>query len=349
MDITKIDPNFAEKHLPDGTALDFYPATDPIFDLRGVYHDGNSYTRMPTDVARSVSAGVTALHRNTSGGRIRFYTDSPTVTVAAVSDLVTGMPHFTHIGANGFDLYLDGKPQGAFYAFWRQEGDVHYLLASKVLNHPGEVEIYFPLYANVVDLRIGVERGSTVAPTERRYAVDLPMVFYGSSITQGGCATRAGMSYEAILCRELNLDFVNLGFSGNAKGEAEMADYVASLDMSAFVFDYDHNAWSAEYLLETHKPFFDTVRAAHPDIPIIILSAPKSDRSHEFNERLKIVRATYEAAALAGDENVCFLSGDDLLCGVGDEGLVDNCHPTDLGFWAMANALLPVVKRALDL
>lgn len=349
MDLSKIDPNFAEKHLPKGTALDFYSATDPIFSLAGVYHDGTSYTRMPTEVARSVSEGVTALHRNTSGGRLRFRTDSPTVTVAAVSDFVSDMAHFTHIGANGFDIYLDGKSLGGFFAFWRKEGDLYYLLASKVLNHSGEVEIYLPLYANVVDLKIGVEVGSTLLPSERGYATEKPAVFYGSSVTQGGCATRAGMSYEAILCRELNLDFVNLGFSGNAKGEAEMADYVASLDMSAFIFDYDYNAWSAEYLYETHKPFFDTVRAAHPEIPIIIMSAPKVERDREYNERLKIVRSTYEAAAASGDKNVYFLSGDDLLKGVGSEGLVDNCHPTDLGFWAMASALIPVVKKALNL
>ena len=349
MDISKIDPNFAVKHLPEGTELDFYPATDELFGLCGVYHDGVSYTRMPTDIAKSVSAGVTALHRNTSGGRIRFYTDSPTVTLAAVSDLVTGMPHFTYIGANGFDLYLDGKPQGAFYAFWRQEGEHHYFLVSKTLATSGEVEIYFPLYANVLDLKIGVEKGSTVLPSQKGYAAEKPVVFYGSSVTQGGCATRAGMSYEAIACRALNLDFVNLGFSGNAKGEAEMADYIASLDMSLFVLDYDYNAWSPEYLRETHKPFFDTIRAAHPDLPIVIMSAPKFDKNRDFAERLNVVKSTYDTAIADGDKNVYLLTGDDLLRGVGDEGLIDNCHPTDLGFWSMANALLPVMKKALGL
>lgn len=349
MDISKIDPNFAVKHLPDGVEVDFHPATDDVFELRGVYHNGCSYTRMPTDVAESVSASVTALHRNTSGGRIRFYTDSSTITLAAISDMVTGMPHFTHIGANGFDLYLDGKPEGSFYAFWRQEGDLHYLLASKVLAHPGEVEIYFPLYANVIDLKIGLERGSSILPTGKVYAKEKPVVFYGSSVTQGGCATRAGMSYEAILCRGLDLDFVNLGFSGSAKGEAEMAEYIASLDMSAFVFDYDYNAWSVEHLRETHMPFFDIIRRAHPKIPIIMMSAPICDRNREFSQRLEIIRETYENALYCGDENVYFLTGDDLLSGVGNEGLIDHCHPTDLGFWSMASALLPVLKKALNL
>lgn len=349
MNLSEIDPNFAEKHLPEGTKLDFYPATDPIFGLAGIYHDGKSFTRMPTEVAESVSVGVTALHRNTSGGRIRFYTDSPTVTVAAVSDLVTGMPHFTYIGANNFDLYLDGKPLGGFYSFWRREGELHYLLVSKVLPHPGEVEIYFPLYANVIDAKIGLEVGSTLKKSENEYAKEKPVVFYGSSVTQGGCATRAGMSYQAILCRMLNLDFVNLGFSGNAHGEAQMAEYIASLDMSAFVLDYDYNAPTPEYLRETHKPFFDTVRLAHPDMPIILMTSPKYDRNREFNERAKVVIATYEAALAAGDKNVYLVTADDMFSEIGDEGLVDNCHPTDLGFWSMAHALLPVMKRALGL
>lgn len=349
MDLSKIDPNFAEKHLPDGIKLDFYSATDPVFGLSGIYHNGLSYTRMPTDVAKSVSAGVTALHRNTSGGRIRFYTDSPTVTVSAVSDMITGMPHFTHIGANGFDLYLDGKPQGSFYSFWRQEGELYYLSVSKVLAHAGEVEIYFPLYANVIDVKIGLETGSTLEKSSKKYANEKPVVFYGSSVTQGGCATRAGMSYEAILCRKLNLDFINLGFSGNAHGEAEIACYIASLDMSMFVFDYDYNARTAEHLLETHQPFFDIIRSAHPDIPIVLMSAPKFDRSRDFERRIEIIGDTYNTAIARGDNNVYFLTGDDLLGAVGDEGLVDNCHPTDLGFWNMANALLPVVRDALGL
>ena len=349
VDLSKIDPNFAVKHLPTGVQPDFYPATDPVFGLSGVYHDGTSYTRMPTDVANSVSAGVAALHRNTAGGRIRFYTDSPTLTLAAVSDLVTGMPHFTHIGANGFDLYLDGKPQGSFYAFWRQEGDLYYLLVSKVLSHPGEVEIYFPLYANVLDLKVGVEKGSVIQPTRTAFATEKPVVFYGSSITQGGCATRAGMSYEGIACRALGLDHINLGFSGNAKGEAEMAHYIATLDMSAFVFDYDHNARSAEHLCETHKPFFDIIRAAHPTIPIIMMSAPNCELNRDFAERLRVVRSTFDEARWAGDENVYFLSGEELLALSGNEGLIDNCHPTDLGFWSMAGALIPVLRQALKL
>ena len=349
MDITKIDKNFAIKHLPDDVELDFYPATDPIFDLRGVMLDDEGYTRMPREVATPISVGVAGLYRNTSGGRLRFYTDSPTITVAAVSDLVTGMPHFTHIGANGFDLYLDGKPQGSFYAFWRKDGDLNYLLVSKVLPHPGEVEIYLPLYANVTDLKIGLTKGSSIRPTAEKYATEKPVVFYGSSVTQGGCASRAGMSYEAILCRELNLDFVNLGFSGSAKGEARMAEYIASLDMSAFVLDYDYNAHTPEYLAETHRPFFDTVRAAPPDMPIILMTSPKYDRNREFNERAKVVIATYEAAVASGDKNVYLVTADDMFSEIGDEGLIDNCHPTDLGFWAMAKALSPVLKRALGL
>ena len=346
MDITKIDTNFAIKHLPKDMELDFYPATDPRIDLRGVTLDGGGYVRMPAEVATSVSAGVSGLYRNTSGGRLRFYTDSTTVTIAAVSDLVTGMPHFTYIGANGFDLYLDGKPQGSFYAFWRQDGDLHYLLVSKVLPHPGEVEIYLPLYANVNDIKIGLTKGATLLPTERKYATEKPVVFYGSSVTQGGCASRAGMSYEAILCRELNLDFVNLGFSGSAKGEARMSEYIASLDMSMFVFDYDYNAHTPEYLAETHKPFFDTVRQAHPDIPIVFMTSPKYDRSREFNERAKVVIKTYETALAEGDKNVYLVTADEMFAEIGDEGLIDNCHPTDLGFWAMARALSPVVKKA---
>ena len=124
-----------------------------------------------------------------------------------------------------------------------------------------------------------------------------------------------------------------------------MIDYVKSLSMSIFVYDYDHNAPTAEHLRATHEKMFRAVREAHPDLPIVVMSRPKHFLTKEEKERLGIIRATVENARRAGDTRVWLLDGKALTRLCRDEGTVDGCHPTDLGFLSMARALEKVVRE----
>lgn len=181
------------------------------------------------------------------------------------------------------------------------------------------------------------------APTP--YIDKKPMVYYGSSITQGACASRPGNCYQGYICRAFNCDYINLGFSGNAKAEDEIIEYIKSLDMSIFVCDYDHNAPSAEHLKNTHEKMFKAIREAHPDIPIIIMSAPIWNPSGAWKERRDIVEQTYKNARATGDENVYFIDGKALMSLCENNGTVDNCHPTDLGFYSMAQVLGDLIEK----
>jgi len=173
------------------------------------------------------------------------------------------------------------------------------------------------------------------------------IVYYGSSITQGGCASRPGMSYEAIISRNFNYDYINLGFSGNAKAEDEMIEYIKNLDMSIFVYDYDHNAPTIEHLKETHEKMFLATREKHPLIPVIIMSRPKYFLTEEESIRQSIIETTYRNAVSMGDSNVYFIDGKTLTEFCKDSGTVDNCHPTDFGFASMAKALSQVIAKVM--
>ncbi len=127
-----------------------------------------------------------------------------------------------------------------------------------------------------------------------------------------------------------------------------MTDYINSLDMSAFVLDYDHNAPSTEHLQATHSRMFNKIRAAYPDLPILIMPRPKYYLTEEEKLRHEIVHNTYKAARDSGDENVYFISGRELMELAGDLGTVDNCHPTDLGFYSMAKAIEPILRKILQ-
>ena len=176
----------------------------------------------------------------------------------------------------------------------------------------------------------------------------MPVVYYGSSITQGGCASRPGMAYQNIISRWYNCDHINLGFSGNAKGEDAIAEYIAGLKMSVFVYDYDHNAPNVEHLKKTHKRMFDIIRGKNPNLPIIIVSMPKYPLTNNEVLRREVIKETYKTAKSQGDNNVYFIDGCEMMrFKGGNEATVDNCHPTDLGFRRMADWIGEAVGKAL--
>ncbi len=346
MDISKIDENLAVAKTVDERGLTFREATDPLFRLYGVFHDGERYRRMPKEVAEATSPQVAALSKNTSGGRVRFVTNSSRIAIKAVMPSVTRMAHMAFSGIHGFDMYSSDRFVKAFIPPTDitdgYESEYDFKERKSRL-----ITLNMPLYNGLVSFEIGLDADASLAPAPD-YTIEDPVVYYGSSITQGGCASRPGTAYPAILSRALDCNFINLGFSGSGCGESSVSEYIASLKMSAFVLDYDHNARSPEHLRQTHKPFFDTIRNAHPELPIIMMSRPKFYRSEPEDERFAVIRETYEAAVAAGDKNVYLIDGSTLMSdAIRNEGTVDDCHPTDLGFFSMAEKILPVLKKAL--
>lgn len=340
--ITDIDPNFripAELHRDD---LVWRNACEEPFSLHGVFRENGLLRRMPEAVAREVSEGVLVLHTHTAGGRLRFTTDSPYIAIHAVLPGIGRMPHFALSGSAGFDLYESEMGYIKTFVPPMDMTNGYEELAEVGEGGLRTYTLHLPLYSQVSELYIGISETAQLFPPPP-YRIDLPIVYYGSSITQGGCASRPGMAYPNILSRRLDADQINLGFSGSARAEEVMAAYIAGLSMSAFVYDYDHNAPSCEHLAATHAPLFRAVRDAHPDLPVLILSRPAFDLTAEESRRRDIVRATYETARAAGDHHVAFLDGPALMRAVGRDGTVDGCHPTDLGFAAMAE----VVEREL--
>ncbi len=342
MDISIVDKNFTIQHHIAKEDIRFYSADEKPFQIYGVFRDGEKYRRMPEEVAKSVSVEVHFLHANTAGGRIRFVTDSTYVAINAKMDRLGKMPHFAYTGSIGFDLYADNR----YYKTFVPPMDITDGYES-VMEFPTketrEITINFPLYSNVNELYIGLQEDAILEKASP-YQNEKPFVYYGSSITQGGCASRPGMSYQSIISRRFHCDFVNLGFSGSALAEDEMIDYVKNLEMSLFVYAYDHNAPNVEHLKNTHEKMFQAVRKTHPDIPIIILSRPKHILSQEEEMRRDMIEKTYQNAKLNGDKNVYFISGKELTAFCRDEGTVDGVHPTDYGFSSIAKVLGDVIE-----
>ena len=347
MRIEDIDKNFKLQGLPEGVELSYFDVREAPLKVWGLMYEEDSFCRMPDAVAKATSTGVYHLHENSAGGRVTFATNSRFVAIACHVRAIGKMPHFTTIGSAGFDLYEENDFVCSFFPpYDYTEG------YSASYNFGEQKErrllINFPLYTTVESLYIGIEKGATLTAYDP-YRDLPPIVYYGSSITQGGCASRPGNAYQAKISRELAVDHVNLGFSGNAKGETVMAEYIASLPMSAFVMDYDHNAPTAQHLIDTHGRFYEIIREKNPSLPIVFVTAPDVNyQQGSFVDRRAVVMQNYARYYDAGDKNLYFIDGASFYQNTdADFCSVDGCHPNDMGFHYMAEGMLPTLRKIL--
>lgn len=281
------------------------------------------------------------------GARVRFRTDARvfkvTLTVEPVFDIGMSVwasnAAYVYIGPQS-DLRMADIVAGPNYEATQLEKEIRKGEGME------DVTIYLPRNAHTLNVEIEMDEGAAVeAPTPYRY--ETPIVYYGSSITEGGCATVHANAYTAKVARHLDADHINLGFSGNAKGELCMADYINTLDMSIFVLDYDHNAPTVEHLAATHEPFFLRIREAHPELPIVLMTRPGD--TQDPLARLEVVKRTYENALARGDRNVYFINGRDFFPQADRAFLtIDNTHPNDLGFDYMTAVIEPVLRKILE-
>ena len=333
-----IPANQPKLQLPGDTV--FYSPLEEPFSLLGLIYEEGAYGRMPQAAAQAVSPEVGLLSTQTAGGRVSFRTDSPWLVLDVKLKNPTKMPQFPLSGSAGFDLYQTlGEDQVFLHSFlppWNvTEG---YQQVLRLDGSMQEYTLYFPLASGVTELSIGLKQGAQLAPSQF-YRDIPPIVTYGSSITQGLCASRPGNTYQSMLSRRFRVDHVNLGFSGAALGEQEIMDYIAGLPMSLFILDYDFNAPDADHLLATHRKAYETVRKAQPDLPILLLSKPHYYLNSENRQRMDIILDTYQNARNAGDQNVYFLSGPELMAYCRTDGTGDGVHPNDYGFASMAQVI----------
>ena len=344
--ISELDSNFKVETKIQKDGIKFINADSDVIQLYGVFKENGKYRRLPENVAKTVNEGVYALHANTAGGRIKFKTDSEYISIFVKYGSMGKMPHFAFTGSVGFDLYVDNIYEKTYVPPVNIEHEDEYEgIVELSEKRQRDITINFPLYSEVKELYIGIDQDAVLEKT-KEYSVKKPVVYYGSSITQGGCASRPGNSYQSIVSRKLDCDYINLGFSGNARGEDEIANYIKNLDMSVFVYDYDHNAPTFEHLEKTHEKMYKIIRETNPNLPIIFMTRPKIYLNTDEENRFKLIKENYEKA-LKNGENVYFISGKDLMKNTDNDGTVDNCHPNDVGFRSMADGIVEVLGKIL--
>ena len=359
-DIKTIDRNMDfVNQSADG--MDWYSVDDAPFCLDGLHwrKKGEGFRRLPMEGC-SISPGVDkTLSWHTAGAMLRFVTDAEEIKVDVKLHKNARMDHMAATGSMGFDLYCGKGSAKKFAGVARFDRDQdEYLVPVFQLGERKKQEreftLHFPLYSGVERLRIGLSAGAAVkAPSP--WLDPRPVVIYGTSIQQGGCASRPGMCHSNIMSRMLNRPFINLGFSGSGKGEPAAAELLASVNSPAmFVLDYAANAHN-DGLRDTLSRFIDILRGKHPEIPILMVSVTPWKSELEQNEctpfrmeQTMIFLEELRRRREAGDENIHFLDGSGLYGADWTECTVDGVHATDFGFHMIARKMAPVISGILD-
>lgn len=354
-----INAQDAPKLYGDENKTPEYVYTDAsVFPVYGKCIEGTSsrYSRLPESLHGVIREDLWDLGLHSAGLYIRFRTDSKSIRFKWESLTNFAMNHMTAAAVRGLDLYaLDGDK-------WREVCGVQprskEVTDVKVVgNMDGQMReymVYLSLYDGVKSFEIGTEQGSTIAlPAVNSPSTSKPIVMYGTSILQGGCANRTGMAFTAILGRNLNREVINLGFSGNARLDPEIANLMIQVkNPGVFVLDNVPNC-TLDMINEREEAFFHILRDAHPNVPIIFVENPKfTDLWLDLKSQKEIAaknaahRAIYEKLKKEGQKNIYYVYGDNLN-GTDGEGAVDGCHFTDLGMIRYAEVLQPVIQKAL--
>jgi len=325
-----------------------------IFPLLGkaTEQTATRYERLPDSLENITRKPVWELGKCSAGLAVRFRSNSS--VIAAKWDVLYNrtMNHMTPTGIKGLDLYalVDGKWR--FVNSGRPEGKSN---KATIISHMNPMDreymLYLSLYDGVTSLEIGIDSLATISQPQVRFPVrEKPVVCYGTSILQGGCATRPGMAHTNILSRWLNKEFINLGFSGNAQLDFEIAEVVAGVEASLYILDFVPNA-SVKEIEEKADKFYSIIRSQHPHTPVLFVEDPIFTHTlfdQRINEEVKsknrALHIFFDSLKARGEKNIYLLSSQNIL---GDDGeaTVDGIHFTDLGFLRYAELLLAKIKE----
>jgi len=349
--IEKLDPNFSVRE--PGEEVEWYDLQLIGTEGQGWTDTQSTYDRLPARAEGVVRDPVWKLSNHSAGICARFISDSTSVSARWVlrkSEIA--MNHMAATGVSGLDLYVRGENGWRWVAVGRPKEVTNEVeLLTGIPGGFHEYLLYLPLYNGVEKVELGIVAGKFLgkAPINPKK----PIVFYGTSITQGGCASRPGMAHPAILGRRLDTPIVNLGFSGNGKMDPEIGDLLTELDPSVYVIECTPNM-EPETIAERTVPLVKKLRTARPETPILLVESIHHQREWFIDayrdgveKKNRPLKESYEQLLDEGIENLHYLASDSFL-GDDSEGTVDGVHPTDLGFLRIAEAFEPVLRRLTE-
>jgi lysophospholipase L1-like esterase len=307
---------------------------------------GDRYNRFPDSLKHVSRNSLWNLSTHSAGMAVRFRSNSTSISARWNLKYNTRMNHMADTGIKGLDLYCYNDGEWTFVNVARPTGKNNKTTIIKNMSADWrEYMLYLPLYDGLDSLYIGVDSLADISlPILELPRRNKPIVFYGTSILQGGCASRPGMAHTNILERMLNVETINLGFSGNAFLDLEVADLMASVDASVYVIDCVPNS-TAKQIKERLYDFYKRIRNAHLCTPVIFVEDPQFTYSkfdllmaEEIRTKNQALREVFYELKAKGETHIVYIELSDFLS-KHNEATVDGIHFTDLGFNEFAKLL----------
>lgn len=340
-------------------ALKFIDGHQLTIKGRAATIPNTGYNRIDSNLLNTLPPRVAALSKNTAGVEVNFVTNSTTISFKWILEKYGVIPNLTPIAKNGLDLYGWNKDHWQFVASVAAKGDT--TEATAVMNLDGKLrayKVYLPLYSSLTGLEVGVDASATIEPmTGKAYlspqmSPKTKIVIYGSSITQGAAASRAGMAYPAQLARQLPAQIFNLGFSGSGKMELPVADIVGSMDADLYILDCVPNPSPAQIRARA-IPFIRRLRKLRPNTPILIMESIYRETANwnsktktMVTDQNKAIRDAFLSLQKAGMKDIYYLPCDELT-GHDHEATIDGTHLTDVGFMRLTKVLQAELRKIL--
>jgi hypothetical protein len=340
------------------------PAAHPaprVVDARELRIEGQGFAdtaapwdRLPARARSIVRAEVWDLSRHSAGIAVRFATDARSIAVHwRLAPGERALVHMPATGASGVDLYARSDAGWRWLGCGQPRAEDNVARFTHGLEGIREFLLYLPLFHAVLEVGIEVPVGAKLdRPAPRPEAARAPIVFYGTSITQGASASRPGMCHVAMLGRQLDREVVNLGFSGQGRLDLELADLLGEIAAAVYVLDCLPNL-DAKDVTARAVAFVRQLRQRRPETPIVLVEDrtladawARPERAAAHADRRAALRAAFTALQAAGVGNLHHQEGH-LLLGDDAEATVDGSHPTDLGFARQAAAMLPLLRGLL--
>ena len=314
------------------------------------------YQRLPAELEGVSRAPVWRLGTQSAGLYIRFRSNSTSIHARWTSTYESWLSNMNPTGVRGLDLYIlvDGQWKPAGVGRPSREKTSTDCLVKNMTPEWREYMLYLSLYDGIDSLEIGVDEGATLEPSRvNSPRQERPIVMYGTSILQGCSASRPGMAHTNMIARALDREVINLGFSGNALLDLEIARLMASVpDPGVFVLDYAPNA-HAPMIKEHGEEFFRILRDAHPDVPVIFIEDVifphtlfDSEIRKEVEDKNFEQKALFERLKKQGEKQIYFIPAAKMTEPDG-ESTADTIHLTDLGMKRYVDLVLPVIRKAL--
>ncbi len=316
----------------------------------GRFHTEKTYGRFPAKYRETLRKEVWALGQNSAGISIRFRTNSPEIVVRWTLLNNYTMDHMASTGVRGIDLYAYTDGHWKYINTGRVKGkENEYTMLKEGGTVYREYLLNLPLYDGVESLSIGIRNSAEITtPADNYLIANKPVVYYGTSIAQGGCASRPGLAFTNIISRQIDRSIINFGFSGNGNCELSVGEAMCEIDAALYVLDNNPNT-KREEVYDRTVALVKLLKQKRPETPVLLVESIYFEngfiekKDSEPGKKNIELRKAFDYLISNGIKGLYYKTGDDVI-GTDHEGTVDGIHPNDLGMMRIAESLAPVIN-----